>query len=227
MVKKLLIVFIVTIVSFAATFGAVWFANSKQDVTPQVSAQAQQAGTNPMTSIGGNTEPVKKLELYNTETARSLPERRLQNLIEDARNKVRDVKTREDQLDEYEKQLEMTRESLSGDIERLSQLYEQLSRQILTLKQQKQMLDSRIVEIKQDESERLKQLAAVYDNMDEQSSANLFINMISNSQLDDAAKIVFFMSERKSAKVLAEITNKEPTIARVLCSKIKSIKEES
>ncbi len=220
-VKKIFIILVVTILSFGASFGISWFVNSKKPLSPENVAQPIQASL--------ETPAVKENNPLQPERAatRSLPERRLLNLIEDARNKVRDCKLREDQLDEYESQLEITKQSLSDDVKKLSNLYDQLSRQVLELKKQQQILDERIVEIKQDESERLKQLASVYDNMDETSSASIFINMITNNQLEDAAKIVFFMSDRKSAKVLAEITNEEPTVARILCTKIKNIKEES
>lgn len=222
--KKIIIILVATIMSFGISFGAVWFTKSKQAVTPEAELPITSANTS--TDIQPALEPQPTLQLQTAGPTRSLPERRLQNLIEDARNKISDYKNREDQLDDYQQQLEMTRQTLSEDITKLTTLYEELSQQILSLKQQEQNLNARIIEIKKDETKRLQQLAGVYDKMEEASSAKIFTNMMTNNQLDDAAKIIFFMSERKSAKVLAQMSNMEPTLARVLCTKIKHIKEQ-
>jgi hypothetical protein len=45
------------------------------------------------------------------------------------------------------------------------------------------------------------------------------------ANLDDAVKILHFMQDRTKAKVLSELVNTEPTLAAMLCQKLKQVQE--
>jgi flagellar motility protein MotE (MotC chaperone) len=44
--------------------------------------------------------------------------------------------------------------------------------------------------------------------------------------MDDAVKILHYMTERTKAKVLAELVTSEPKLAAVLCEKLKQVVEK-
>jgi flagellar motility protein MotE (MotC chaperone) len=60
--------------------------------------------------------------------------------------------------------------------------------------------------------------------MDPVRGGGILSGMAANKQLDDVAKILFYMSERTSAKMLAEITDK--VVAAQLTEKMQKIREE-
>lgn len=215
-IKNIIIIAVAALLSFGAAFSAVWFTKKQPAANTAALNQASILPTEP-----NNQDLIPKIKPF-----KSMPEKRLENLIDDVRNKIAEYNQRHKQLDEYESRLEMSRQTIKSDIDRLTALQEELSQAIITLKSQQQQLQSRIVQISQDESERLQQLAAVYDKMEETASAKILTDMMTNNQLNDAAKIVFFMSEKGSAKVLTELTKSEPALARVLSSKIKYISQE-
>ena len=45
------------------------------------------------------------------------------------------------------------------------------------------------------------------------------------SSFDDAVKILYYMSERTKAKLLAEVATSEPALAAALCKRLKQIVE--
>ena len=82
------------------------------------------------------------------------------------------------------------------------------------------------------EKENLLTLAATYDKMSSDSAGKILANMSkmaagsSSSNIDDAVKILHYMSERAKAKLLAELSVSEPKLAALFCHKLKQIVEE-
>jgi flagellar motility protein MotE (MotC chaperone) len=49
---------------------------------------------------------------------------------------------------------------------------------------------------------------------------------IEGGAIDDAVKILFYMTERTKAKLLAEMVTSEPKLAAILCQRLKRIVEQ-
>lgn len=101
------------------------------------------------------------------------------------------------------------------------------------------MLKSRI-EIDKNEQTNLLTLAATYDKMDVTSASKIVTNMCmsdesekgqekkieeSSGSFDDAVKILYYMTERTKAKLLAELATSEPQLAAALSQRLKQIVE--
>jgi len=98
---------------------------------------------------------------------------------------------------------------------------------LASLKQQEENLKQSMVEITAAETTNMQRIAGRYDKMDVSQASKIIINMLSNNQLDDAAKIMYYMSDRTSGKLLGEIGNTKPQLAGVLCDQLKRIKESN
>ncbi len=79
-------------------------------------------------------------------------------------------------------------------------------------------------------------IAATYDNMDSASASKIVVSMCSSqtqpgeidnqsSGFDEAVKILYYMTDRTKAKLLAELTTSEPKLAAFLTQKLKRIVE--
>jgi len=154
-----------------------------------------------------------------------MTEKQLQNLIYDIRQKMKEYKSREKELDLQEVRLRTARTSLQDDIDRLDNLRVQLTATVATLKQQETSLRNSMVEIGTVEKSNVQSIAGRYDKMDITQASKIMVNMVSNNQLDDAAKIIYYMSERTSGKLLGEIGNTKPEFAVILCNQLKRMSE--
>jgi hypothetical protein len=47
-----------------------------------------------------------------------------------------------------------------------------------------------------------------------------------DNNIDDAVKILYYMTERTKAKLLAELVNSEPSLAALLSQKLKTVAEK-
>jgi flagellar motility protein MotE (MotC chaperone) len=70
-------------------------------------------------------------------------------------------------------------------------------------------------------------IALAYDKMDATSAGEILTNIseAKNAAADDAVKILYYMSERTKAKVLASIAETEPAISAYFCRQLKQIVE--
>jgi len=89
-----------------------------------------------------------------------------------------------------------------------------------------------MIKIEKVEQQNLVSIAATYDKMDSASAAVIMTNMSKvsdskkSSDIDDAVKILYYMTERTKAKVLAEMTKTQPEITALFCKKLKKIAVE-
>ena len=65
-----------------------------------------------------------------------------------------------------------------------------------------------------------------YDKMDPESCAQIFLEKCKNQKEEDVANVLFYMSERSHAKVLAEMQKADPGAADKVTDRLKRIKEE-
>ena len=212
------------VVSFVGAFGVTWFLKKSKPALP-VAAVSEQTDSGDVGVGPAGIRPVRSLALGGTDTfTRGMTEKQLQSLIYDIREKMKEYKSREKDLDLQEERLKSARVSLQEDIDRLDSLRMQLTATVATLKQQEASLRNSLVEIETTEKSNMQSIAGRYDKMDTTQASKIMVSMVSNNQLDDAAKIVYYMSERTSGKLLGEIGNTQPELAVVLCSQLKRMR---
>ncbi len=227
--NKLQIIFLATAgaLSFAGTFGATWWLkNSKPAITIPTPERSPVPGKLSDSSTEQELPDVKIAEQPGLDPARGMTEKQMQGLIYDIREKMKEYKFKERQLTEQEERIRVTREGLKEDIDRLNQLQTQLTTVFANLKKQEEALSKRQLEIAADEKVSMTKLAQTYDKMDAVQASKVFVNMVTNQQLTDAVKILYYMSDRTCGKVLGEIAGTKPDAATRLSLELKRVKEK-
>ncbi|MHC5061163.1 MAG: hypothetical protein ACYTFK_08780 [Planctomycetota bacterium] len=212
------------VVSFAAGFGATLLMKKAEPALP-VEVVSQEAETGEALTGTADVRSVRSSSGASEGLSRGMSEKQLQNLIYDMREKMKDYRARENNIGVQEERLKTARDNLQADIARLDNLRMQLTSTISSLRQQEASLSNRMLEIKASEKANIQSVASRYDKMDVSQASKIMVSMVSNNQLDDAAKIVYYMSERTSGKLLGEIGNTQPDVAVVLVSQLKRMKE--
>ena len=168
---------------------------------------------------------------------KTMTEKQLKNLVYEVQEKSKEYNDKLRSLQMREQRLQMAQETLKKDIENLNNLRIELASIVASLKSERDKLAKSRVEIAQAEKANLVKIAAAYDKMDAASASKILTNMCksqaqsagtgrADSNLDDAIKILHYMSERTKANLLAELATSEPQLAAFLCGKLKQIEEE-
>ena len=220
--KKIIILAAAGLVSFGVTFGVTWFLKDTEPVIPQVVEEPQvESETAGIAAGGGGMDFLPG----GNKLSRGMTEKQLKSLIYDIREKMKEYRFREKELVEQEERIQTARDALQEDIDRLNGLHANLTATIGNLKQERDELERSTVEIAALEARNMQKLASTYDTMDSASSSKIMISMASHNQLQDAVKILYYMTDRTSGKLLAEITNSQPDLASVFSLQLKRIKE--
>ncbi len=165
---------------------------------------------------------------------KALTEKRLKNLVFEVRQKIQEYNNKLQALELQGQRLQITRDTLKEDIENLNNLQIELASTVAGLKEQRNKLLKTRVDITKEEKANLVSIAATYDKMDATSASKILSNMCTkqsadvgevDSGLNDAIKILHYMTERTKAKVLAELVTSEPQLASLLCQKLKRVSE--
>lgn len=149
-------------------------------------------------------------------------EKQLFELIKEVRQKVHDCQKRQEDLDEQERRLQITRQLVERESQDLENLRVQVAASVARLKEAQADIEKTRTAIAKDEEVNLRRVATVYDKMEAVAATRILEGMCANKQEGDAAKILHFMSERSAAKVLAEFSDKNA--AAKLCDQLKRIK---
>jgi flagellar motility protein MotE (MotC chaperone) len=223
------------LLAFAAAFVGAWLfgrpnppptVETKTTTAQQTTSTTQPEAKTADSQTGANDE---------TETTKGLTQKQLKSLVYEVREKINDYENKVKELDLREARLQMTQETLKKDIDELSRMKVELASMVANLKEQKSQLLETRAEIAKSEKANLTAIAATYDKMDPASAGKILINMcakqmesgkIEGGNIDDAVKILFYMTERTKAKLLAEMVTTEPKLAAVLCQRLKKIVEQ-
>jgi hypothetical protein len=229
------------IVSFASAFLTVWLvgrshsaaaaqaaaAGGQQKSETTAQAQATAASTEAGNSAAQSQE-------VGEEAIKGLSEKQLKSLVFEVREKIREYESKTKEVEVREARLAITQETLKKDIEELSRLKVETAALVANLKEQRnRLLETRAV-IEQSEKTNLTSVAATYDKMDSTSASKIISSMCAKQMesgrfqggaIDDAVKILYYMTERTKAKLLAEIVTSEPKLAALLCQRLKQISE--
>ncbi|HOK65201.1 MAG TPA: hypothetical protein PK054_04605 [Anaerohalosphaeraceae bacterium] len=216
----LLILIATGLLCFAAAFGVSWHLKKKRAAAvppPSApaadnSAAAPKAGPSYLLAASDDNTP-------------GLSERQLQNLIEDIRARMQEYRTKEKQLAQEEQRIQMTQQTLQEEIDRLNQLRAKLAVLAQEVEQKQQELQKSVLQIEALEQANFQRLAATYDKMDTTQAARILAAMAAGPQASDAIKILYYMSERTTAKVLGEIGTAQPELASMINLKLKRIQE--
>ena len=238
MVKKIVIMAAVGLVSFAGAFffGRLTYRapvnppDNKSEEPAQAGGQPKQETLLPESfttdSADSGSDPMK----------RAMTEQQLKNLIQDIRKKMREYDDRLQILAVREQRLQVAQDVLKEDVNNLNNLRVELASTVANFKSERDKLLKSRLEIDQAEKTNLASIAATYDKMDASSAGKILANMCAaggdetqsgknNGNLDDAVKILHYMTERTKAKVLAELATSQPTLAAVFCQRLKQIVE--
>jgi len=215
---QIIILAVAGIVSFAGAFGVTMLLRKSQPVLPETSAKA--VGDTLESGAVGFGQP--DLEVGGDRLAKSMALKQLQNLIYDIREKMKEHKNKEKELAQQEERIVIARDILQEDIKRLEALRMQLTTTLSNLKQQQANLKHSIIEITVTEKANMERIAGRYDNMKPASAGPIIVEMAANNQLKDAVMILYYMDDKKAAKLLSGIDSK---LAALLCDRLKRVKE--
>ena len=228
--KKILIMLVLGIVSFGGAFGVGLLTNGPQEAAAATEDRTTEnstggAGANSTETVV-DTVPVNPLAQGSSDPQRSMTEKQLKTLIYDIRSRMEELSSRELDVEVREERLKMTMDELNSNIDDLNDLRVKLTSTVTSLQQQKDALEQTIVKISITEKKNIQKTAVIYDKMQASSAAEIMVNMSTSSQLDYAVKILYYMSERTSAKVLAEIGKNEPALAALISDQLRMIQED-
>lgn len=229
------------LLSFAGAFTFAFFVKPTQIPPPNESEQPM----NTIAEVEPQTQQLtmktnKVVDAAAVNTTKSMTEQQLKNLIHDLRKKMQDYENKLQVLKVEEQRLQTAQNVIKEDIEKLHSLQIELVSITANLKSERDKLLKSRIEIDKNEQTNLLSIAAFYDKMDASSAGKIVSNMCMSDEpktgqeqqiedtsesFDDAVKILYYMSERTKAKLLAELAASEPQLAAVLSHRLKQIVE--
>jgi hypothetical protein len=236
MSKKLIIIIAGSgLISFFAAFVIAWLTQQAPSSPPGQSAQVEQ-----QTELNLPTSEADEISTQTqgfSTTGRAMTEKQLKDLVYDVRLKMQEYDNKLQSLKLREQRLQTAQQTLREDIESLNNLRIELASAVATLKNERDKLEKSRTEIAEAEKRNLVSIAATYDKMDAASAGKILSSMCSgnlqkgtrtdvDNNIDDAVKILYYMTERTKAKLLAELVNSEPSLAALLSQKLKTVAEK-
>jgi len=219
--------------SFAGAFAMAWFSKPAPAAgAPSVEGQANEPGQTTTMQAPSLLTP-SAISAGSNDSAMSLTEAQLQELIFDVRGKITEYNTKLDELEKEKQRFRIAQQTLQEDVENLNNLRVDLDASVANLKRERDLLLKTRIEVDQTERSNLVAIAAAYDRMDAARASEILTSMAvgqskSNgtartASIDDAVKILYYMQERTKAKVLGELVTTEPALAALLSQKLKTV----
>jgi len=213
--KKIIFWTVLAVASFGVSFLLTRLLSPPPPATPM---EAHAPG------LEATTQPEGALGLVGP--APMMPkEKELDELVNELRAKLAEYRRKEQRLEEWEQRIRLTQQDLQKQAEELENLRVQLVAPLNGLREAREELLRTRQLIRKQEKANLKYLAIRYDKMDSASSSRILTEMCANHQIDDAVKLLYYMTDRPAAKLLAEMPDK--ALAAKLSEMIKRIQEES
>lgn len=148
--------------------------------------------------------------------------RQLQNLIYDIRESMKEHRQKENGLAREEQRIQTAKNNLQADIERLEKLRVELTASLSALKREQENLKTSKMEITKIEKTNMQLIAGKYDQMKPEQSSPIVTQMIANKQINDVVMILYYMEDKKAAKLLGSL---DPKIAAALLERLKRVTE--
>lgn len=231
--KRIVIIAGIGLICFALSFTVGLFtrkakkqaAEANKTESPQV---VESLSDNPdqidPTSTSGIV-PANNFRAKQVNLGRSLTIKQLKSLIFEMHSKLTEFEIKEKMQAEKEGRIQMSMEELQKNVKEMEELRVKLVAQISSIKQQQTVLDEKLITIGIVEKNNIIKTASVYDKMKPLPASESMINLTKSSQLDYAVKIAYYMTERTSANLLAEITKKDPKLAANMIERMRWIEE--
>jgi len=208
--KQLILLLAVAVGSFGAAFLVTYLIGGKPAAPRQpVDQGLENAASGQARSAGEAVVPQKA---------------QLDDLIKQLQYEIAEYRRKKRQLNEWEHQLRIARQDLEQQVRELEDLRVQLVAPLNSLKEALDELRVSRILVAKEERENLKRMAAVYDKMDSVASSGIFAEMCKSNRINDAVKLLNYMSERPVAKLLAEMPDK--ALVAKLSEKLGKIREE-
>ena len=238
MSKKLIIITASAgLVSFAGAFAMGWFTAPSPSGGPGeliqseiVSVDAVPEIPRPVPGMTGVVGVASGIE------RKAMTEKQLKNLVFEVREKVQEYDDKLQNLTVREQRLQRTQDTLKEDIQDLDNMRIELATIVADIKSERDKLLKTRLGVAQSENDNLVLIAATYDKMDASSASKILVSLCTSQTqpgkidsqsmgFDEAVKILYYMTERTTAKLLAEITTAEPRLAAFLTQRLKQIVE--
>ena len=230
MTKKTIIIFgIIGAFSCVTTFGIMFGIHKMRDKkNAEQTGESANGGTSAAISSDFSLETQAGAQMISglEPTQPTLEEKQIGSLIVDLKTTKKNYEDKLAQLKSKEERLEKTRLNIEADMERIRAVKAEIINTISELKLQKASLEKTITEVKAVEKDNLVKLAACYDKMETDKAAQTVFTMMENSQIEDAAKLIYYMSDRNAAKLIGEIASKNSEYAAQISEKLKRVKEQ-
>jgi len=230
--KRIIMIVAAVMISFAGTFIFGWLTKTTS-VRPGSELNQPMLASQEVEMRLPAPEAGTVSTVDDSEIKKAMTEKQLKSLVYEVQEKVKEYEGKLQALEVREQRLQMAQDTLKKDIEQLNNLRIELASIVASLKGQRDKLLKSRVEIAKAEKANLMSIAATYDKMDAASACKILINMsrmtsggFEDSGLDDAVKILCYMTERTKAKLLAELVTSEPKLAAVLCQRLRRMVEE-
>lgn len=221
----MIVMILAGIVSFAGSFATTYFLKDSQPAEASAAVESSENYDSTTGKVPGMDPTHTRIVTGGQNLSKSMTQKQLHNLIYDIREKMKELQQREKELAYQEERIQTARDTLQQDIDNLDNLRVQLTTTLASLKTQQDNLQKTMVEITNAEKANMLRLASTYDKMDVTQASKIMTNMATGNQLNDAVKIIHYMSERTAGKLLGEIGSTQPELASTLCQHLKRVKE--
>ena len=231
--KQIVIIAGIGLICFASSFTVGLFTRKpkekiadgkKTDSAQTVEIHAKTPNPIEPTSIPNGVQ-TNNFQARQANLDKSLTVKQMKDLIFELRQKRTEFTIKEKTLAEKEDRIQMTMDELQKNAKELEEIWVKLGATLSSIKRQKIVLDERLLQINEIEKKNLIKTASIYDKMKPQQSSEIMINLEKLNQLDYAVKLAYYMSERTSANMIAEINKKEPKLAATISDKLRWIEE--
>ncbi len=223
----ILLLLAASLLSFGSAFGvSFWIKKSRSVPAEQNIAQGQNASRTPSDDTAQNSILESLMARSQAADDLGMSETQLKNLIFDIRQKMQEYNDKQKVLEQEKQQIEITRQTLQDEIEQLNQLQEKLNLALISIKDKEKAIQNSIVEIESLEKTNFQRIAGTYDKMDPAQAGKILATMVTNNQMPDAVKILYYMNERSAGKLLGEVGTNAPEIAAALSLQLKRIREQ-
>jgi len=221
--KMLIIAAAAGLVSFGGTF---FLGLKTKKVPPAAAAEVQPPAPDANAGQLSLASPALHLPEHYADVAggKDIAEKQLRDLIFEVREKISEYDNKLKELELREKNLEAAKDTLKKDANELDTLRIELTSMLSSIKSEQDKLEKTMLQITLTEENNLKSIAMTYDKMDAAQAGKILSSMVQSGRgSDDAIKILYYMSERTKAKVLAAIAETEPAVSANFSQRLKKI----
>jgi flagellar motility protein MotE (MotC chaperone) len=232
MSKKLIIIIAAAaILSFGGAFGTAWLTRP-QPVAAEEPNATEHRDARVQAELGVGQPSAEQQEKARQ---RAMTEEQLRALVKDVRDKAQEYQDKLDGLQTQEQRIKVAQEALKQDVKALEDLRVEVATAVAALKAQRDELERTRIRIAENDKVSLKTAATTYEKMDADNAARLLANTCKAkagaaaeraANIEDAVKILYFMTDKKRGAVLTSLMQAEPDLAGVLAMKLKQIVEK-